>query len=90
MRYSNLPKNFRCVKLRVDSFVVGTLRNDSYGSVYRSYLNVNQSLQFNYAFIRLVISDSISYNLCNYSLHFANNRKDSSWDLPRSLNIQTW
>jgi len=46
--------------VRVDSFVVVTLRNDLYASVYRSSLNVNQSLQF--AFIRLEISDSISYN----------------------------
>ena len=32
--------------IRVDSFVVDTLRNDSYASICRSFLNVNQSLQF--------------------------------------------
>jgi len=46
--------------IRVDSFVVVTLRNDLYTSVCRSSLTVNQSLQF--AFIRHEISDSISYN----------------------------
>ena len=46
--------------IRVDSFVVFTFRNDSYTSVCRSSLNVNQSLQF--AFIRHEISDWISYN----------------------------
>ena len=46
--------------IRVDSFVIVTLRNGSYAIVYRSSLNVNQSLQF--AFICLEISDSVSYN----------------------------
>ena len=60
MRYSKLLNKFRCVMIRVDSFVVDTLRNDSYASECLSSLNVNQSLQF--AFIRLEISDSVSYN----------------------------
>ena len=46
--------------IRVDSFVVVTLRNDSYASVCRSSLNVNQSLQLD--FIRSEISNSVSYN----------------------------
>jgi len=46
--------------IRVDLFVVVILCNGSYANVCRSSLTVNQSLQF--AFIRLEISDSISYN----------------------------
>ena len=76
MRYSKLLNKFRCVMIRMDSFVVVTLRFDTCASVCRSSLNINQSLQF--AFIRLEISDSISYN----TYKFANYRKDSSWDPP--------
>jgi len=46
--------------IRMDLFVVVSLRNYSYASVCRSSLTVNQSLQF--AFIRLELSGSISYN----------------------------
>ena len=53
-------KKLRCVVIRVDSYVVITLRNESYASVCRSFMNVNQSLQF--AFIRHEISDLIRYN----------------------------
>ena len=66
--------------IRMDSFVEIAFRNDSYVSVCRLSLNVYQSLQF--AFIE--ISDSISYN----TYKFANYRKDSSWDRPRSLDMQ--
>jgi len=60
MRYLKLLNKFRCVMIRVDSFVAVTLHNDLYASVCCSSLKVNQSLKF--AFIRLEMSDSISYN----------------------------
>ena len=62
MRYSKLVKKFRCVMIRVDSFDAFTRRKDSYAcaSVCRSFLAVNQSLQF--AFIRYEVSVSISYD----------------------------
>jgi len=72
MRYSKLLNKFRYVMIRVDSVVVVTLLNDSYTSVYRSSLNINQSLQF--AFIRHQISDSVA-TIRNYSLHFEQVRK---------------
>jgi len=78
----NPVNKFRCVIIRADSFVEVTLPNDWYASVCRSSLNVNQSVQF--AFICVEISDSISYN----TYKSANCRKDSSWDLPRSLDLQ--
>jgi len=42
MRYLKLLKKIRCVMIRVYSFVVVTLRNDSYSRVRRSFLNVNE------------------------------------------------
>jgi len=48
--------------IRMDSFVVVTLRNDSYASVCRSSLHVNQSLQFafiSYKYIIAKIRDGI-------------------------------
>ena len=72
MRYSKMLNKFRCVMIHVDWFVLVTLRNGSYACVCRSYLNVNQSLQF--AFIRYKISDSIA-TIRNYSLHFEQVRK---------------
>ena len=68
--------------IRVDLLLIVTLHDNLYVSVCRSSLNVNQSLQF--AFIRHEISDSISYN----TNKFANCRKDSSWDLLWSLDMQ--
>ena len=52
MRYSKRLNKFRCVMIRVDSFVVVNHRNDSYARVCRSSLNVNQSLQLKQLFCR--------------------------------------
>ena len=48
MRYMNskLLKKFRCVMIRIYSFVVATIRKYSHTSVNRSSLNVNHSLKF--------------------------------------------
>jgi len=81
MRNSKLLNKSRCVMIRVDSFVVATSRNDSYASVCRSSLIVNQSLKF--AFIRRIQLATI----LSYSLHFVQVRKLSQRFVMGSFSI---
>jgi len=70
MRYSKLLNKFRCVIIRVDSFVVVTLRNDLYAIVcLRTSIDRYSSHSFVLKF-RLQLA-----TIRNYSLHFVQVRE---------------